>query len=223
MPKDKLISKPEVLKVIRNSMVHRGVPPTVEELRIALGVGSTRTVLRYLQSLEEDGDIERWSGARGMRLLRDPGRGLETRAVPIVGEAPAGPLMLAEENREGWLRLPQEFTKPASANFFLLRVRGDSMNQAVVEGERIETGDLVLVRQQVTAEPRDIVVALIDGGATIKRLVHGPDYFLLKPESSSSHQPILVEGDFQVLGVVTRVIKKGSELLSDREGEWEHV
>jgi len=219
MPKDKLISRLEILKAIRNSMAHRGVPPTVEELRIALGVGSTRTVLRYLQSLEEAGDIKRWPGARGMRLLRDPGQGLETRAVPIVGEAPAGPLMLAEENREGWLRLPQEFTKPAGANFFLLRVRGDSMNQAVVEGERIDAGDLVLIRQQVIADPGSVVVALIDGEATIKRLVHGPNYYLLKPESSSPHQPILVEGDFQVLGVVTRVIKQGSELLNEREGE----
>lgn len=218
MPKEKLISKPEILRAIRNAIVHDGMPPTVNELREALGVGSTRTVLRYLQWLEEEGDIERWSGARGIRLVRDAGRGLETRPVPLVGEAPAGPLMLAEENREGWLRIPQEFFKPASAKFFLLRVRGNSMDRAVVEGGRIENGDLVLVRQQATAEPKDIIVALIDGEATIKRLVRGPNYYFLKPESSNpDHQPILVEEGFQVLGVIVRVIKKGSELLDINE------
>lgn len=218
MPKDKLISKPEILRAIRNAMMHSGLPPTVEELRQSLGVGSTRTVLRYLQWLEEEGDIERWPGARGIRLLRGPGHGFETQAVPLLGEVPAGPLMLAEENREGWLRLPQDFTKPLSASFFLLRVRGNSMDRAKVEGELIENGDLVLVRQQATAEPGKIIVAFIDGGATIKRLVRGPNYYFLKPESSNpDHQPILVEEGFQVLGVVTRVIKKGSDLLEINE------
>jgi repressor LexA len=215
MPKDKRVSKIEILRAIRNSLVHHGVPPTVEELRSALGVGSTRTVQRYLEWLEEEGDLERWSGARGMRLLRDPDQGVKTRAVPLVGEAPAGPLMLAEENREGWLRLPLELASPASASFFLLRVRGDSMNRARVGNDIIEGGDLVLVRQQPTAESGSIVVALIDGEATIKRFTRGPGYVLLQPESSNSeHQPILIDQDFRILGAVTRVIKKGSELLS---------
>jgi repressor LexA len=214
MPKDKLLSKTEVLTAIRNLMMHKGMPPTIEELRSALGVGSTRTVLRYLEWLKEEGDIERWTGARGIRMLRQPGQGLATRAVPLVGEAPAGPLMLAVENQEGWLRLPLAMV-PASAEFFLLRVRGDSMDQAILEGERIETGDLVLVRQQATAEEGDVVVALIDGGATIKRFKRGPGYYLLKPESSNPvHKPILVSQDFQILGVVKRVIKRGSELIT---------
>jgi repressor LexA len=219
MPKDKLLSKAQVLAAIRNLMMHKGMPPTVEELRHALGVGSTRTALRYLEWLEEGGDIERWSGARGIRLLRNPGQGLATRAVPLVGEAPAGPLMLAVENHEGWLRLPLEMA-PASAEFFLLRVRGDSMDQALVEGERIESGDLVLVRQQATASSGEIVVALIDGEATIKRLAKEPNFYFLKPESSNSdYQAIVVGHDFQVLGVVTRVIKKGSRLFNYHEEE----
>ncbi len=215
MPRNKLIPKARVLLSIRNFMIHRGLAPTIEELRGVLGVGSTRTVLRYLQWLEREGDIERWPGARGIRLLRVPGRGTETRPIPLLGEAPAGSPALAEENHEGWVRLPVEVVNPRW-NFFLLRVRGDSMNQAIVRGQRIETGDLVLVRQQADADPGDIVVALIDGEATIKRLVRGPDYFMLKPESSSSrHQPILVQEDFEIQGVVTRVIKKGSELLEE--------
>jgi len=219
MPKEKLLTRQQVLQAIQDWLVEHGVSPSIEELRDALGVGSNRTVLRYLSWLEEEGDIERWAGARGMRLRRSPGQGLQTRAIPLVGEAPAGPLMLAEENQEGSVRVPVSFASPATANFFFLRVRGDSMNLAQLEDNSIESGDLVLVRQQPTAEPGNIVVALVDGQATIKRLTRGPGYVVLKPESSNSkNQPILVDHDFRIQGVVTRVIKKGSEIFSV-EGE----
>jgi len=213
MPKDKLLQKPAILRAIRNWLVHHGVPPTIEELRSNLGVGSTRTVLRYLKWLESEGDIERWSGSRGLRLLRDPERGLQTVAVPLVGEVAAGTPILAEENREAWIRLPKA-DAPASSKYFLLRIRGNSMNQAKVPGGTIENGDLILVRQQPTAEENAIVLALIDGEATVKRLANGPGYFLLKPESSDpSYEPILVDSDFQIQGVVIKVIKKGAEIL----------
>jgi repressor LexA len=122
--------------------------------------------------------------------------------------------MLAEENREGCVRLPTEFTRPKSAKFFLLRVRGDSMNRAKFAGERIESGDLVLVRQQPTAQSGDVVVALIDGEATIKRLAKAPGYWVLKPESTNQvHLPIILNRDFAIQGVVCRVLKKGAELI----------
>jgi len=214
MGRKRLLSKEQVLAAIRKWLVERGVPPTVEELRKALELGSTRTVLRYLQWLERDGDIERWAGARGLKLLRTQEKGLETLAVPLVGEVPAGHLMVAEENVEGWLRLPKSTLKPSSAKFFLLRVRGDSMNKAMVNGVRIQNGDLVLVRQQPVAQPGEIVVALIDGEATIKRLERGPNYFILRPQSTNpDHEPVVVDREFQVAGVVCSVLKKGSDLL----------
>ena len=214
MGKDKLLTKEQILIAISRWILRHGMPPTVEELRRALKVGSTRTVLRYLRWLEDEGDIERWPGARGLRLLRTTRERVETLPIPLIGEAPAGSLMVAEENLEGWVRLPKEFIAPPSAKFFLLRVRGDSMNKATVDGERIESGDLVLVRQQPTARSGDIVVALIDGEATIKRLVQGPGYFLLKPESTNpAHRPIILNNDFLIQGVVSRVLKKGSQLL----------
>ena len=149
MARPKLLTKEQVIDALSRWFIRNSVPPTVEELRRLLGVGSTRTVLRYLDALKEDGYIERWSGARGLRMRKGPTRGsLETRLVPIVGEAPAGQLMPAEENMLGQVQMPKEFLKPPSANFFLLRVRGDSMNRAKVEGQTIEDGDLVLVRQQ---------------------------------------------------------------------------
>lgn len=214
MGRKKLLQGREVLDAINRWLVEHGVPPTVEELRRVLKLGSVRTVLRYLRDLEESGQIKRWPGARGIRPLRTSEKGLRTVAVPIVGEAPAGPLMVAEQNIEGWVRFPKELVKPPDVKFFLLRVRGDSMNKATVAGDRIEDGDLVLVRQQATAQSGDVVVALIDGEATIKRFEKGPGYFLLRPQSTKpEHRPIIVNPSFSVQGIVRRCLKKGSELL----------
>ncbi len=138
---------------------------------------------------------------------------ISTRAVPVVGHVPAGPLMVADEVHEGWIRLPT-FVVPEGATFFLLRVRGDSMNRARVRGDAIENGDLVLVRQQGAAEEGQVVVALIDGEATVKRFDRGEGYYVLKPESTNpEHHPIVLDEDFLVQGVVTRVIKRGAALI----------
>jgi SOS-response transcriptional repressor LexA len=141
-------------------------------------------------------------------------KSLETRLVPIVGEAPAGQLMPAEENMLGQVQMPKEFLKPSGAKFFLLRVRGDSMNRTKLEGQTIEDGDLVLVRQQERSDPGKIVVALVDGEATIKKLVKAPGYYVLQPESTNpKNRPIIVAQDFRIQGIVCRVFKKGGELL----------
>jgi SOS regulatory protein LexA len=215
MARPTLVTKEQVIDALNTWFIRNSLPPTVEELRRLLRVGSTRTVLRYLDLLEEEGYIERWSGARGLRMRRGPaGRTLETRLVPIVGEAPAGQLMPAEENILGQVQMPKDFLKPPSAKFFLLRVRGDSMNRAKVEGQSIEDGDLVLVRQQERADPGKIVVALVDGEATIKKLAKGPGYYVLQPESTNpKNRPIIVAQDFRVQGIVCRVFKKGAELV----------
>jgi repressor LexA len=218
MARPKLMTKEQVIDALSRWFIRNSVPPTVEELRRLLGVGSTRTVLRYLDALKEEGYIDRWSGARGLRMRKGPATSLETRLVPIVGEAPAGQLMPAEENILGQVQLPKEFLKPPSSKFFLLRVRGDSMNRVRVERQTIEDGDLVLVRQQERADPGQIVIALIDGEATIKKLVKGPGYYVLQPESTNpKNRPIIAAQDFRVQGIVCRVFKKGGELISAAE------
>ena len=218
MARPKLLTKEKVIDALNGWFIRNSVPPTVEELRRLLGVGSTRTVLRYLDALKAEGYIDRWSGARGLRMRKGTAASLETRLVPIVGEAPAGQPMPAEENMLGQVQMPKEFLKPPGANFFLLRVRGDSMNRAKVEGQTIEDGDLVLVRQQDRVDPGKIVVALVDGEATIKKLVKAPGYYVLKPESTNpKHRPIIVALDFRVQGIVCRVFKKGGELLQADE------
>ena len=150
------------------------------------------------------------TGARGVRALRSDMSQVQTRAVPIVGTAPAGALMLAEQNIDGWVQMPKTIARPGS-EYFLLRVRGTSMNKAKVGDEKIEDGDLVLVRQQATANDGDIVVALIDGEATIKRFTKASGYYVLKPDSNDSkHRPIIVDRDFHVQGTVVRVLKRGA-------------
>jgi len=214
MARPKLLTKDQVLDTLNRWFIRNSVPPTMEELRRLLGVGSTRTVLRYLDHLKDEGYIERWAGARGLRMRKGTVATIQTRLVPIVGQVPAGQLMPAEENILGEIQLPKEFLKPPSANFFLLRVRGDSMNRAKIESQTIEDGDLVLVRQQDRADPGKIVVALVDGEATIKKLLKQPGYFVLQPESTNpKHRPIIVAQDFRIQGTVCRVFKKGGELL----------
>jgi repressor LexA len=211
-----LLTKEEVLAALQRWTAGHGRPPSLEELRTELSVGSTRTVFRYLRLLQKDGAIERRPGAPGVKLLKPLVAGLQTRAVPIVGRVPAGHPMLAEENIEGWIRLPKSLASPASERFFLLYVRGNSMNRARVEGGTIEDGDLLLVRQRTVARHNDVVVAMIDGQATVKRLTLQPGYCVLKPQSTDPrHQPILAEGDFRVLGTVARVLKKGARVMRE--------
>ena len=213
MGRNKSLTREEVLKAINELIIRGGLAPTIEELRKKLGVGSKRTVLRYLKWLEDEGDIERWSGARGVRALRSDMSSAQTRAVPIVGQVAAGTPLLAEENVDGWVQMPKTIAR-AGWEYFLLRVRGNSMNKAKVVNEKIEDSDLVLIRKQATATDGEIVVALIDGEATIKRLAKGTGYYVLKPDSTEpKHRPIVVDRDFQIQGVVVRVLKRGSAII----------
>ena len=220
MGRKRQFSREHVLSLIQGWRGEHGVPPTIKELQRLLKVGSTRTAVRYLRWLESEGDIERGQGARSIRVRRTPtSASVATKAIPVVGTAPAGALMTAEQNIDGWIRLPQAMLPAGSDRLFLLHVRGNSMNRASIRGERLENGDLVLVRQQATAKPRDIVVVLIDDQATIKRLVRPGGHWVLNPESTeSNHHPIMLGPTFRVQGVVVRVVKKGSKLTSLIEG-----
>jgi repressor LexA len=213
------LTKEQAFEILNTWFIKHGGAPTVDEFRRAAGLKSLQTAFGYLKLLKDEGFIEKWPGARGLRPLKTPGIGLETISVPIVGVAPAGPLMVAEENREGWVKIPKEFIRSLGSKHFMLRVKGDSMNRCRIGSDLIEDGDLVLVRQQATANPNDVIVALIDGEATIKRLTRpsGAGYYVLKPESSNAKNqpiPVFVEKDFRVQGIVTRVFKNGANFLA---------
>ena len=182
-----------------------GVPPTVREMQTLGGFRSPRSVGQILDALEAAGYIERGGGARNTRVLRRPPNVLpdhaDTILIPIVGRVAAGRPILAAENVEGHLAVSTKLARRASGHF-LLRVRGDSMDRA-----GIQDGDLVLVRQQDSADAGQVVVALIDDDATVKRLRPGRDSIVLEPSSSNkAHRPIVVDREFRIQGIVVATI-----------------
>lgn len=183
-----------------------GVSPTVRELQELCGFKSPRSVMQFLDSLEAAGCIERREGARNIRVLRAPDHEFgsdrtETVKVPVVGRVAAGLPVLAEQNVEDYVSVSRQIARPPHS-YFLLRVVGDSMDRA-----GISSGDLVLVRQQSTANPGEHVVALIDEEATVKRFHPTPTAVILEPVSSNpANKPIVLDRDFQVQGVVVRSI-----------------
>jgi len=213
MGRNPLFDRSHVLNVLHDWIVKHGEPPTIQNLAKALNVKSTRTAVRYLKLLEDDGALER-RGSRGVLLHRGPSHVEDTVSVPLVGTVAAGALAVADQNIEAWIRIPKTMARPAGGKLFLLRVRGNSMNLAKLGKEHIENGDLVLVRQQATPEAGKVVVATVDGEATLKRYVQGPGYGILKPESTEKHhQQVVVTPGFRIQGVVQAILKRGSELL----------
>lgn len=182
-------------------------PPTSRELQHMMGFRSPRSVGQYLETLEKAGYIKRGKGARNIKILQPPPvpqPGIaKTVRVPIVGSAPCGIPFLAEQNIEDYVSVSVKLAKPPY-RYFILRVKGDSMNEA-----NIPDGGMVLVRQQATARDGQIVVALIDDEATIKklRLSKGKGYVSLEPVSSNpEHRSILLEREFQIQGVVVKAL-----------------
>ena len=161
----------------------------------------------FREALEAAGFIARTSGSRNIRIRHMPGtHDAVDRArmvpVPLVGLVAAGLPILATQNVERVVQVEKRLAKPPH-KYFLLRVTGSSMNRA-----GMDDGDLVLVRQQPTAENGDRVVALIDDAATVKVLRVGRGAVALEPRSTDSkHQPIYLSTDFQVQGVVIATIK----------------
>jgi len=181
-------------------------PSTREILRLA-GLRSPRSVTQFSDALEKAGYIQRLRGARNIRILCDLRSDTttdraETLRVPVIGDVAAGSPILAHENIEGYIDVSRTLAR-GSVPYFAIRVRGDSMNEA-----GIADGDLVLVRQQQTADPGEKVVALIDDSATVKLFRPGVETIVLEARSSNPrHRPIVVERDFRIQGVVIAVIE----------------
>ena len=199
----------EVLGFIRTFTTRHGVPPTVREIGARFHV-TPRAAFDHLRALERKGALKRRASAgRTSRALTLAG-GAPTnyRSVPILGRIAAGLPLLAEENREGELPVAASALPGGGEDVFALRVRGESMIDA-----HICDGDLVLVRRQDSAQPADIVVALIgDGGeeeATVKRFFRDGPRVVLKPEHPTM-PPIVVdprEREVRVLGKVVGVLR----------------
>ena len=200
----------DVLDFIADTIVNRGLPPSYREIGDALGIASTNGVSDHVKALVRKGYIKKVKGppggvARGIQLtaLARAMHGTEDLIqVPLVGHVAAGQPILAEENYERMLGFDPSML-PGGGVRFALKVRGESM---VDEG--IHDGDFVIVRQQETARNGDIVVALVDGEATVKYYFHEQDRIRLEP-ANASMEPIFVRADQQALiqGVVVGVFR----------------
>lgn len=191
-----------IMDFIKNCVRAKGYPPSVREIGTAVGLRSSSTVHGYLKRLEDKGYIRRDpTKPRAVELISGPGRDTagDVTVVPVLGRVAAGEPVLAEENREFALPLPASFF--GDGELFMLKVRGDSMIDA-----GIHDGDLVLVRQQPTANNGDIVVAMIDNEATVKRFFKESGHIRLQPENRAL-EPILVR-DVTVLGKVTGLLRR---------------
>jgi len=182
----------------------KGHAPTIRELRDLAGFRSTRTVIQYLDALEAAGVITRDDGpSRNVRLSFSATASAGTVKVPVIGHVAAGQPILAEENIVDEIAVARTIAR-GDHRYFFLEVHGDSMDRA-----GIQDGDFVLVRQQETASANEVVVALLDDSATVKRLRLGETAAVLQPVSSNPvHKPIVVDHDFRIQGVVVATFQR---------------
>lgn len=199
----------EVLTFIRGFTERNSAPPTVREIGERFGF-TARAAFDHLRALERKGMLQRRvTDKRVSRTLvltqrSGAGRRSNVREVPVLGRIAAGSPIYAEQNVEGTIPLSAEWVDRKGADVFALRVRGESMIDA-----HIMDGDLVLVRAQTGAQPGDIVAALVDDEATVKRFARDGERVVLKPEHPTM-KPIIVEpgrADFRILGKVMGLVR----------------
>jgi repressor LexA len=190
-------TRKRVFEFVREKLLE-GRPPTVREVQEALGFSAVESARGHLEALVVDGLLVKESGkARGYRLakllpLPDP-----IRMVPLLGRVQAGPLSAAIEDPEGYLPIPSRMPEK---DLFALKVRGDSM-----EGAAILQDDIVVVRRQASADSGDIVVALVEDEATVKRLWKKGRRIELRAENPRYSPIVPRSGELAVLGKVIEV------------------
>ena len=199
----KLLTKKQdrIFEFIRKHVQDIGYPPTVREIGMNFGI-SEKGAYDHLNAIEKKGYIRRMpKKPRAIEILEFVPQKLPQTAVeiPIVGRVAAGEPILASENVEGTLPVPREVVKEDTC--FALRVNGKSMIEA-----GIFEGDIVIVRSQNYADTGDIVVALLDEEATVKRFFRDGNKIRLQPENSVM-SPIIVD-DAQILGKVVGLFRR---------------
>jgi repressor LexA len=191
----------QVLELISGHIERYGFPPSHRELMIGLGVRSQLGVLKHLRALEKKGHLVcRQGSSRGITLANRPPR---PAMLPILGRVRAGRPEEAVEDILGYCATDPVWTR--GADCFYLRVTGDSMIEA-----GIRDGDLALVRSQSTAENGEIVVALVEGEATLKRFYLEGGQIRLQP-ANAALQPMVVEGDrmagISIIGKLLKIVR----------------
>ena len=202
MAQDKITAKQqEILEYIKNTILNKGYPPAVREICEAVHLKSTSSVHSHLAALEEKGYIRRDpTKPRTIEILDDSFNfnRREMVNIPVIGTVAAGEPILAEERIEDYFPFPAEALP--NAETFMLNVKGESMIDA-----GILPGDGLIVEQRSTAENGEIVVALLDDSATVKRYYKEKDHYRLQPENSSM-DPIITD-HVDILGKVIGLIR----------------
>ncbi len=194
-----------ILRFIEETVASQGYPPTVREIGLAVGLCSPASVQAHLGSLESKGLIRRGSAKRrALEIVKPSGKsagfnGSARTKIPLVGRVAAGAPLLAMESADEVIDFPDFLGEPDGC--FALRVTGSSMINA-----GILHGDVVVVKRQETAEDGDIVVAMLDDEATLKRFFREADQVRLQPENDAM-KPIFTR-DPRIVGRVTGVLRR---------------
>lgn len=193
----------QILEFIKRQTRERGYPPSVREIGESVGLSSSSTVHGHLARLAEKGYLRRDSSKpRAIEILDDDDRAVQKHrlvSLPLVGRITAGQPILAVENIEDYIPLPRQLA--GGEGTFLLSVQGDSMI-----GAGIYDGDLIIVRPQPTAENGDIVVAMLEDEATVKRYYKEKGAVRLQPENPMV-EPIVAR-DIKVVGKVVGLFRR---------------
>ena len=191
----------EILEYIKETILKKGYPPSVREICEAVHLKSTSSVHSHLETMERNGYIRRDPTKPRTIEIIDDCFNLTRREVvnvPMIGTVAAGQPILAEENIENYFPVPVELLP--NGQTFMLRVKGESMINA-----GIFDGDQISVKQQEYAHNGDIVVALIDDSATVKRFYKEKGHYRLQPENDAL-EPIIVD-EVKILGIVIGLIR----------------
>jgi len=184
----------KVLNLMRGYKKAHGTLPSLSYIASELGYKYKSKAQYHVTSIIDGGLLD---GRIKMNMIH----------IPLVGDISCGPAILAEENIEAYIPVDESSLSKKSSKYFFLRANGDSMNQA-----GINPGDYVLIRQQSTANLKDIVVALIGDDATLKQLDKTNDGIpVLNPQSDNTeHKPRVMLEDFSILGIMERVLTPNS-------------
>jgi repressor LexA len=200
MRKELTSRQKEVFNFLEDYLRRKGFPPTLREIASHFGLRGPKGPQKTLTILERKGYLRRIpGGSRAIEILNfPPFHSNKIISIPIVGRVRAGEPILAIENIEGYINFDRSLV--ASENVFLLRVQGDSMIDA-----HIQDGDFALVKPQPNAENGEIVVALIDDEATIKKIFKKRDFIRLEP-ANPNMEPIVVKKGEKRVTVVGKVV-----------------
>jgi repressor LexA len=201
-----------VLKIIRKFFLENGYAPSLTELQEALNITTKRGVVNHLIALERKGYILRSGEPRGIHIVDNDEEVVYEYliGIPILGYANAGtPLVDAQEENLGMLKVDREIVGKKE-NLFSLIVKGDSMDLSTIDGKNIVDGSYLIVQRDSDIEDGDIVVAVVENSATVKKLKREKDMVILYPESSNpSNQPIYLNRDTESMfnGKVIKVLE----------------